>query len=220
MRMASRIRHKKCDEKKPSCTQCSTTGRHCDFEKSPTHNIPNCSSLPPYFDNQSTSLFDFFRYICAKDYALFFNSPQWEGLVLCAIFHESFAYHAALATSILTRMHYTGSHRDTRPIEYANHHYSLAIRYLNSRLDEGWHTAELAVLGSILFVNIEFLRATEIQTRRQNLIGLHVQGGLAILRTLQSRTTRPCLTRSWEVFEDALEQIRAQLAAIEVRANL
>ncbi|PVH99873.1 hypothetical protein DM02DRAFT_728905 [Periconia macrospinosa] len=169
------------------------------------------------------NLFDYFRVVCAQEFALFYESPDWKNLVLNAVFNEKFAYHAALAISAMTRAHYLGKEPsvDTlSPHEYANQQYSLAIQHLNARLESGWETAELAVFASVLFVNIEFLRATLVQTRRQNLINVHIQGGLAVLRQLQNSAAQPCLVGSWEVMGDALWQNQRQLEGLELMAKL
>ncbi|CAI6314269.1 unnamed protein product [Periconia digitata] len=258
--LTCKIRHKKCDEKRPSCTQCLTLSHNCEFSTSTATTPP---TTPPSFTTTATTLvqsplttlpyhqhqnnqttlthFSFFREVCAPEYSLFYTSPIWEPLILRVILHEEFAWHAALAISALTRSHYDSSFSSssssspaatsstqgdrlddaTSPHAFANSHYTLALRLLNARLErEGWDAAEMAVLGSVMFVNIEFLRAGAGGgaggRKGRSLVGVHVEGGLGVLRCVmregKKRATR--LVEGWDVLEDALGVVRGQIEGL------
>jgi hypothetical protein len=176
-----RIRHKLCDEARPSCSQCSNTGRRCDFaitshrwlmppapvlamQLTLWHPHP-LSDLPDHMVNlcdQESVLFDYFRLVCAKDFALCFESVPWKTLVLQYTRAEPAIYHAALSISALTRSNYHPTVSWNAPLrrtesvsEFWLAQYSLAIRTLNSRLDSSVESIELATIASILFVYIK-----------------------------------------------------------------
>ncbi|KAI3321773.1 hypothetical protein HD806DRAFT_146685 [Xylariaceae sp. AK1471] len=159
-----KIRHIKCDESRPACSQCSSTGRQCDFTVPALpssqafrreqrglvlarpvpgpfrHRHPTGrSNVVPYFESVQ---FEFFRLVCAPEYGLFFETPSWESLVLQSAITEPCVYHAALAISALTWNHYSPVSHWYDPTtgaisatEYSTIQYNLAIRRLNARLD-------------------------------------------------------------------------------------
>ncbi|KAF2734205.1 hypothetical protein EJ04DRAFT_251027 [Polyplosphaeria fusca] len=201
-----RIRHKKCDELRPACTPCSSTGRKCDFKDalaSLTHSVPHLvtrysrSRVPTPFNwhfrrdhlNDSHTIvdrlhFDYFREVSAIEYALYFDSPIWTSLVLQLVHSEPSIYHLALAVSALSRNNYHPINRCSTPNmntleNYASMHYGRAIRILNDTLDDSHQSAELAALASILFFHFESLQG--VRGSAQQII--HVQGGLAIVRS-------------------------------------
>jgi len=210
-----RIRHKKCDEARPSCIQCSSTGRCCDFASESCYIGSDLlpSSLPTYGPSRSSfeaNLFDFFRLVCAKEFALLFGNPLWENLVLSTAHAEPSMYHATLAISALSRMHYSTAENfsdlgyNCSVNEYSLLQYNLAIQFLNTRLDGSAQSAWLAVLGSIIFINIDFLRG------QFTLTSVHLCGGLSLVQDLKH------ISHNTECFEDALHQIRDQVTGLDV----
>ncbi|CAG8957177.1 hypothetical protein HYFRA_00009378 [Hymenoscyphus fraxineus] len=155
-----KIRRKKCDEKKPSCTPCLTTSRPCEFAKLPIptptpnpHTRPR-TSLSPL---ESTYL-DYFLQINIPESSLYF-SPIWTTLLLQNMLLEPSLLHSVLAIGALSRTHYhpsphSPSHNtmsDCR--KFGLHHYNLAIRASQKLLDQRkW---KILVLGSMLFINLE-----------------------------------------------------------------
>ena len=139
---------------------------------------------------------DLFKHVCAPEFALLFEAPFWERLLINLAYSDVWAAHAAIATSVLTRLDYFPaiSHRRSlaKELECALFHYTAAIRHLNIRLNESPGMAELAVIGSIMFINIEHLqrvgnpnRARPIGLPVQCFASWHLQGGLAIVRNMR-----------------------------------
>jgi hypothetical protein len=143
-----------------------------------------------HLDRNEAIIFDYFLSICAQEFSLYFQSPIWERFVLYAVHAEAWAFHAALAISVLSRRSYAPSHNNTTlQVDFPTLHYNHAIRALNQRLDTTAESAELAVLGSVLFINLEFLRAHTLKhepsrVNGPSLVGIHLHGGLAVLRNL------------------------------------
>lgn len=160
----NRIRHKKCDESRPACFRCSSTGRQCDFilpaqphrnlllEDDVEDDLSLARFIPVSLRHPAGSSldlvsrfefiqFEFFRLVCAPEYGIFFETPSWESLVLRSAFTEPCIYHAALAIGASTWHHYSPvSHwydpatRARSAAEYSTIQYNLAIHCLNARL--------------------------------------------------------------------------------------
>ncbi|KAI1747350.1 hypothetical protein F4782DRAFT_425473 [Xylaria castorea] len=158
-----KIRHKKCDESRPACFRCSSTGRQCDFilpaqphrnslqeddlqaDLSLTPSTPVLFLRPTRGSDSASRFesiqFEFFTLVCAPEYGVLFETPFWESLVLQSAVSEPCIHHAALAISALARNHYfPTSHcydpatRARSAAEYSMIQYNLAIRCLNARL--------------------------------------------------------------------------------------
>ncbi|KIW89119.1 uncharacterized protein Z519_09971 [Cladophialophora bantiana CBS 173.52] len=222
-----KIRHKKCNEAKPACFQCTSTGRRCDFSVSHSHIVPRWrvrtavqhlpSGLPDHMLGMTSfevSHFEYFRRVCARDLALYFESPSWESLVLRYAHMEPSIYHAALSISSMSKNDYyptttmpssydPGGQNTTSPSEYCLAQYSLAIQRLNARLDRSIESVELAAFASILFIYIEGMQGYKTSMH------IHLRGGLALARCLQH------LSPNVGYLEFALWQIQEQVEQIE-----
>lgn len=147
------------------------------------------SDLPDHMANlchEELVLFDYFRLVCAKDFALCFESAPWEALILQYTRTEPAIYHAALSISALTRSNYHPTvswhaplHSTESVSEFCLAQYNLAIRTLNSRLDSSAESIELAMIASILFVYIEGFHGYTA------LMEMHLHGGLALSESLR-----------------------------------
>lgn len=166
-------------------------------------------------------MFDYFRSICAREFSLYFQSPIWENFVLYAAHTEAWAFHAALSISVLSRQSYTPSHNDgTLQPDFPTLHYNQAIRALNQRLDTTVESAELAVLGSVLFINLEFLRAHTLQhessrVNAPSLVDIHLHGGLEVLRDLGDMRGG-YMSQNAQYLKVALEELHYQVEQFKV----
>ncbi|KAE9377393.1 hypothetical protein N431DRAFT_402320 [Stipitochalara longipes BDJ] len=226
-----KIRHKKCDEARPACSQCSSTGRRCDLTQDnsnyqiKTSDIAPASwfgtslqllrpSLPVHMRNLThaeASHFDYFRLVSARDFALCFESATWESLLLRNVQLEPSIGHAALAIAALSRHQYSPTQvwhdpgRTSSAIEFSILHYNLAIQILNRRLEKSIGSSELAALASILFIHIEAFQEFQDSERFSNLIFAHLNGGLAIVHSLKKSS------QNIEHLGTALNHIRNQI---------
>ena len=126
-----------------------------------------------HIKRRSSSTFWFsiyFREICAKEFALYFEQPRWENIVLQAAHAEPCIRHIALSLGALSRHRYqpnflAGSQQPDSLLSYGLMQYSLAIQVLNERLATSPQRYELAVLASIMFVAIEALQEHQNQVQ-------------------------------------------------------
>lgn len=166
-----------------------------------------------------SSHFEYFRNVCAKELVLYFENELWESLVLRTAHTEPTIYHATLAIAALSRSRYFpmdlcyGSGSNKSAVQYAMAQYGLAIGALNRRLDKTTESAELAVLSSILFINIEFFHSNE-NHGGPRLVLIHLQGGLAVLQSLKEAS------RHTEYLESALLHIRSQVDSFDEKDQI
>ncbi len=130
---------------------------------------------------------EYFQVVCAKEFALLFELPLWETVVLQAASVEPAIYHAALAFACLSRNSY---HPTTRQVVshtcFAMRQYGLAIRAIQSRLDRSSRSLELAILASIVFAAVESFFGIDSK------IDMHVRAGLSISRSVSSPSALQC----------------------------
>ncbi|KAF2642301.1 hypothetical protein P280DRAFT_262845 [Massarina eburnea CBS 473.64] len=191
-----KTRRKKCDEKKPSCSQCVANGWTCDFGINlALQSLPNPTSSPRTLPNHMTAsspfesyLYTYFQKTCAVEFSLIYDDPVWETSILRTAYHEPSVYHAGLAISALSLTHYGPSKikiwpslwsAAASPFDFALKQYNLAIQQLNRRLDGSPRSAWLAVFCSIVFMNVEFLQGRFVWLLK------HLRGGFALARDLE-----------------------------------
>lgn len=159
------------------------------------------------------SLVEYFRLVSTRQFAIFFESAIWESIVLQVAFQEQSIYHAILATSAMTRYQDCptevwfdpGPAHTSSALEYSLLHYNVAMRSLNARLDGSPDTVRLAILGSIIFIHIEYTQ------RQQTFAPIHLRGGLALV---QSHKTS---IHDSGYLESALLQIQKAMKRLEAR---
>ncbi|KAK9349917.1 hypothetical protein V1523DRAFT_421418 [Lipomyces doorenjongii] len=185
-----KTRHKKCDEARPICSQCSRAGWKCDFVSSPPSEAPRYvrslryPSARPLLDGEHKHM-EYFQVVCAGEFSLFFELSAWKNIILQGTLAEPALHHAALAIGALTSSHYHPDIRQTYPaIVFSIRHYNMAIQDLYRRLDGSSQSLELAILISIVFSYIEFLLGFDSRAE------MHIQAGCAIVEDLCSRHDR------------------------------
>jgi len=103
---ANRIRRVKCDEGKPFCTRCVSTGRKCDGYSTPTP-PPPVAFLVAMTDSgraecqKARAAFQFFYEICAPALVNYGSQFFWNGLVLQACHSDESIKHLVIAVSYL-----------------------------------------------------------------------------------------------------------------------
>ena len=158
----------KCDETRPNCRRCTSTGRKCDY--SATHSnqsvtsdapeSPVSSPKPiPYIDEQGGRAIDFFRAVTVPQIAGTNHREFWGKLILQGAHSDGACFHALLALSSVHESYVRGKGAELRLNAFALKQYNLAIRdHLNvltalSRSDEVERPFVLPC--SIMFICIE-----------------------------------------------------------------
>lgn len=166
----------KCDEAKPYCRRCTTTGRKCDgysILETPTANSrlastaliasPSaCPSFETLGGEKERYSFHFFRQTTTSQLSGFCSDDFWDKLILQASHHEPVIRHAVIALGAMHERFLTrnGLITASDPYLYLNEfalqQYSLAIK----RLLEPLHLQEklavdVCLIACVLFACFE-----------------------------------------------------------------
>jgi hypothetical protein len=194
-----RVRKIKCDEAKPSCKRCLTTGRKCDGYtsdimissealKDSTGLIQRISLHIPGNAEEKRS-FDFFLRNTAAELSGYYDSPFWEKLVLAASAQKPSLRHAVIALGALHEdFSRKGLVPSIPPAEDLNHpfamkQYAKAMGALRRSLSNGKEDPLTALMSCILFFCFDSLRGWFESAM------VHLQSGLGILRDMRRSST-------------------------------
>ncbi|KAL8787392.1 MAG: hypothetical protein Q9213_002275 [Squamulea squamosa] len=179
-----RIRRVKCDETKPSCVRCTSTGRKCDgyapvtaptSQGNPGNKVASdCAiwirkSSSPAFeifeDDAERRSFSFFKDRTLAEIAGYFPSDFWERLVPLATFHEPALKHASIALASLHERFEKGDRSVLKPNNdiaeggFALQQYNKAIRSLiKPGGDKQKPALDTSLVACVLFACFESLR--------------------------------------------------------------
>ncbi|KAI1319812.1 hypothetical protein F5Y16DRAFT_405822 [Xylariaceae sp. FL0255] len=178
-----KVRKVKCDEGKPHCKRCTSTGRQCDgyvtvstAEESaliwhrPRYMFPNVN------DPSEKRSLRFFCDIAAPGLSGPMDPYFWTHLVMQFSTFEPAVRHSLVAVGALVeQVYFNPSVAALMPDDkLVLNHYNAAIRHLSSMENEA-----LVLLVCILFICIEFLRGNRDAAVR------HCQHGITILKRVE-----------------------------------
>ncbi|KAH7138472.1 hypothetical protein B0J11DRAFT_555236 [Dendryphion nanum] len=187
-----KIRRVKCDEEKPSCTRCNSTGRKCDGYATQNESQIAGHGQALIFINVASPVFksgfgdnvqhlEFYHHCARPTLSSAFDKEFWSRIVLQMAQSEPAVRHALIAVSYLHQTE-TGSLKYARSEFLANHnrqtllfHYNKSVQCLIARMAESSYTAEIGLVTCVLFICIEYLRAN------YNTAFVHLTNGLKIL---------------------------------------
>ncbi|KAI1134570.1 hypothetical protein F5Y05DRAFT_397527 [Hypoxylon sp. FL0543] len=180
--LTCKVRKVKCDEGKPSCQRCVSTGRECDGYAVP----PSSSALswhrprhlfPNVDDASERRALQFFCQAAGPSLSGPMDPYFWTHLVMQFSTFEPAVRHSVVAISSLYEQ-IQSNQKSVRLLadnSLAIHHYNSAIQELKSKKNE-----PLVLLVCILFICVEFLlgdRKAAIQ---------HCKHGVLLLESVES----------------------------------
>ena len=194
-----RVRRIKCDEAKPGCQRCSTTGRKCDgyssditissqTPKNSTDLIQRISVHTPGNAEEKRG-FDFFLRNTAAELSGYYDSLFWEKLILAASAQKPSLRHAVIALGALhedfsrKRLVSSTSSVEDQGTQFALNQYAKAMGALRRSLSSGKEEPLTALMSCILFVCFDSLRGWFESAM------VHLQSGLRILRDMRRSST-------------------------------
>lgn len=194
----TRIRRLKCDETKPACVRCTSTGRTCDGYKNdvpcdpPTaselapvmaQSIPNELSIGIGGDRVERRGFHFFQSYVWPQLSSELHSVFWERLILQASHSDAAIRHAAIAFGslgerLLINNVMTFDNEDANRLHnFARVHYCKAIQELRKQLSSGRErSVESTLIACFIFSCFEFLQGNETAALT------HLKSGIEIIR--------------------------------------
>ncbi|RFU35781.1 hypothetical protein B7463_g588, partial [Scytalidium lignicola] len=199
-----RIRRVKCDEAKPFCKRCTSTGRKCDgYAKLP----PTSSVSTPSSGDESIQIiqkfvthipgsasekrgFYYFLGCTARELSGYYDPSFWEQNILQAGVADPALRHAIIAIGSLhedfsrKRIEFIDSDIGyNEPDNYfATSQYAKSIAQLRLSLESGKQGTVTALMCCILFVCFDSLRG------HLGSAMIHLQSGLRILRSMKVRS--------------------------------
>ena len=181
--MHGRIRRVKCDETKPACNRCTSTGRKCDGyvivprKKRSDLALTKGPDVITEMGPAELRAIGFFHDKTAPSLSSYFDADFWTRLVFQMSYVEPAIRHAMVALGALHEQREQGlrmmvpmmpsgveespqslvKHSNGHNDQFALAQYNKSIAYLSKRMSTG-SSIEVALLACILFVCVEFLR--------------------------------------------------------------
>jgi hypothetical protein len=198
--MSHRSRHVKCDESRPACRRCVSTGRVCDGygiwgggspNSQPQHNNALsicCTPIPLGNLNSDEQMsFDWFKEKTTKRFVGIFTSDFWETLVFQASAQEPAVRHAVVALSAAHRFDsncgalITPAAHGFDAEKFTLQQYNKAIHYLRSNpIINNKNNLRVTLITCLVFVTLEYLRG---QYKSGN---AHLRYGIQLLSELSA----------------------------------
>jgi hypothetical protein len=186
----------KCDEEKPFCLQCSTTGRKCDGY---THDSSRACQIPLPIpesigshtiifdiqgDGQERRSFSFPRFKTALEIAGYFPSYFWETLILQASHADPVILHVVIALGSLHEVYQATnpglpeSTELTKKCEFAIEQSNKAMSLLRSHFSTGApRSREIVLIACLLFICLETFQGNHKSALT------HLDSGLKVLQS-------------------------------------
>ncbi|GAD94340.1 predicted protein [Paecilomyces variotii No. 5] len=185
-----RIRRVKCDEGKPECNRCKSTGRKCDgyaLPQSPSAISKQITAVSTATAPGEDRALEFFFHKAAPRLAGFFEGSFWKGSVLQLSLSEPAIRQAIASIGSLYEQEASfhlspSSDGDNMRSALAVQLYNRAIRSVIEKTAADRSAIPVIVMASILFACFEFLR------RNGAAAETHIASGINLLRTWRERT--------------------------------
>ncbi|KAF4948577.1 hypothetical protein FSARC_13697 [Fusarium sarcochroum] len=180
------IRRVKCDELRPACHRCTSTGRKCDGYASTSTAVAG-PVAPPRLGGlalKEARAQEFFYHETVPQVSGFFGRPFWN-IVLQFSLTEASIRHASVALAALHEEHSTisqTSQKDSLKIAFQS--YNRAINTI-LKLASDPASIPLVIISSIVFTCFECLLGDPKSAAS------HVTSGLKLLKMLRERTGQP-----------------------------
>ncbi|PMD31328.1 hypothetical protein L207DRAFT_472732 [Hyaloscypha variabilis F] len=191
--LTCKIRRIKCDETRPYCARCTSTGRNCDgyTVRSPGRSPPGTSLAVLSLEDTSRPIperrsFAFFRDCTLPNLSLHFGSPGWTRLVLQASHSEPAIQHAVAALGAIHEHLENQQKSESEPIthgdnslDYAAQQFTQALIFLGALLAKSDNRSiELALIGALLCMYYEALQEN-FETSQ-----VHLENCLLVLQSI------------------------------------
>ncbi|KAJ4290511.1 hypothetical protein N0V90_010728 [Kalmusia sp. IMI 367209] len=226
-----RIRRIKCDEAKPSCQRCTSTGRKCDGYKAsaPTAQSHGVVYSPPQLllnpnigldlnSTEESEAFHFFKYQTAYELSGFFDSTFWQFEVLQASHTIPAIRHAVIAIAALHRKFITGR-MPVVPDDMSDKQILFAIEQSNRAIRELTKSSAQRTVSDMMDVMtacIMFYCLCCFQGHQSDALE-HLHSGLKILHQLDRDFDRQ--TDDLEVHPVSLKTLRTIFVTMDVQAR-
>ncbi|KAL4789550.1 hypothetical protein BDV19DRAFT_23783 [Aspergillus venezuelensis] len=177
-----KIRRVKCDEAKPDCRRCTSTGRKCDGFVQPREGTPEKLPIsrlrpsPTPISVQEARGLEFFFHNTSHQFAGLLERDFWRRSVLQLSLSEHSIRQALAALGALHECEAFLRPLDTAIAEQL---YSRAIRSTMTKATTGETAVPIVVMSSILFTSFEFLRGNAAAA------ATHIASGINLVKSMR-----------------------------------
>ncbi|KAI5206488.1 hypothetical protein E4T39_02414 [Aureobasidium subglaciale] len=182
----TQVRRIKCDEERPSCQKCSSTGRKCDgyiVSRAISPNSYRDLSLNLFKPGEEAGAIDFFLQVSIDQLSGNSQSEFWHRHILQLAHQDSGTRHGLLALAHLHRDFINHETRSTRNVS-ALKHYNIAIQHHVTSMTEGVQDA--MQLGSFISTAIIFICVELMQGHIASAVSL-LQRAVAMIPATPTR---------------------------------
>ena len=177
--LTCKIRRVKCDEAKPNCKRCTSTGRKCDGyidcqDSTKTISKPGQQqqlsitvslSINANFDALEQRTFDFFRHRTTPCMSGYFNDTVWDRIVLQISHSQPAVRYAVNALGALHEERFLRRSAGNQKVDVGSlqtsfpaKQYSKALNGMQALLKEPKLPLDVVLLCALLFIHFEALR--------------------------------------------------------------
>ena len=160
----SAVRRVKCDETKPQCFRCTSTGRTCDgYELGASNNLALITTrgalLVSSFDSpKEQRAFYFFRERTSRHLSSFYECDFWGRVILQAAHVHPGIRHAIVALGSFHELFESSGEAELVQDDFALKQYNLAIRKCLENIDAQHNNVHNYVASYMIFICIEVLQ--------------------------------------------------------------
>ncbi|KAM3476520.1 hypothetical protein MY8738_006891 [Beauveria namnaoensis] len=175
-RTCNLVRRVKCDEDRPACQRCTSTGRTCDGYGpviAATPSPPATLSHAKYSGREWRS-FQYFHEKTLKQLCTFFPDDFWTSYVLKIANTETSIWHSLIALSSYHEL-FSEQRMPRQQVEddFALHQYNSSIQQVLS-MEKSSQSAHIQLASCILFICVETLRGQIVQVVRLVTLGYRI----------------------------------------------
>ena len=209
------VRRIKCDETKPFCFKCTSTGRKCDGYESPSSSeravIVKAWPLSSVFkDAQERRAFSFFQARTKVQLAGFYECEFWDRVLLQAAHEDPGIRHGLIALASLHEEFEQKGDANFHGLDFALRQYNLAIRQRLDKMSQISLTVQNTdtyLASCMVFICIELIQGHYLSSMSL------LQGALKLLYD-SNRDGQTVSAWPLEVFEALLCRLQAQAVGL------
>ncbi|KAM0236953.1 hypothetical protein ACHAP5_009240 [Fusarium lateritium] len=233
------VRRVKCDEARPACLRCTSTGRKCDGYQPNAPSTPSTSPQSTTSASSPTSVistyttttearsFQFFIEKTLVNFQTFFPDDLWSIRVLQVAQSADGIKHAVVALAYYHELYLT--HQQWLQLEstHALKHYNLAIKELLAPLSDDSSQGHIPILSCLIFISIEvdstklnLIYANQfklLQGKTDSAIVLFKYGCRMIQHLKTLSTARDAGGQAYSDVEDTFSLVQASFKRIAVQ---
>ncbi|KAF7556441.1 hypothetical protein G7Z17_g1421 [Cylindrodendrum hubeiense] len=200
-----KIRKVRCDEAKPACNRCLSTGRKCDgYLTAADACTVSSTALRPYNPSAESRLalppkslneirsYQFFINVTARSIATTFDAEFWRTEIPRICQSDPAIWHAIVSFGSVHESYITAKPTTYTKNMFAMQQFNASIRCLTDPESSNYTNKWRAMVVSTIFTCVCHLEGLEEQAR------IHLRAGCRLLREIEYEETKAKLNEHWQ----------------------